>query len=301
MPVLKSGPHVFNDMILPIFEDEPPVGKTPRSYDDMILPTFDDEPPVGETPVPPLTNEQKWEQKWLKRGEISNSKKNSAKEQLCVKLFGIGGINSEVCLELTIRQVDALSWAFDNKVFNPNDLGGSKLIEIAKYFEKIHSVIGCLLDLANNHGVYRSRNEGRLDPEQTFKHVFMIINTLSNPSESSKLLKTMEDARNSISDEMFWKTPPGNGDERGGLIYQAISAVDFLYTFVPETTVFQLSPYQLAANADVRKKMLEIYDCLISIMKQLHPRLGGSIKNKKRKSIKRKSIKNKKRKSTKKK
>jgi hypothetical protein len=207
-------------------------------------------------------------------GETPNQVEEDEKNNICTQLFGNGGINSQVCLKLTMEQLGALKWAFDNKVFNPNDLSGSKtdkeLIEVAKHFEQIHSVMDCLLELANKYGVYQ-RIDGRLNPEQTFKHIFNIMRQLlsdSDPSRSSKLFKTMKDARDSISDETFWKIPSGNGDERGGAIVQAVSEVSFLRLFCPEMD--NMAPYQLVGS---REKILEILDCLISIMQELYPRL----------------------------
>jgi len=225
----------------------------------MIFPVFND---VGEINHEPHVNTPATSSVFAPTPE---------KEEVCVKLFGKSYNKKNGCLILTNRQLDALNWAFDNGVYQPDgNETYSKLIEIVKYFEKINSVMGCLLELANKYGVYQ-RIDGRLNPEQTFKHIFNIMRQLlsnHNSSQSSKLFKTIKDARDSISDETFWKIPSGNGDERGGAIVHAVNEVSFLRLFCPEMD--NMAPYQLIGS---RGKILEILDCLISIMQELYPRL----------------------------
>jgi len=179
------------------------------------------------------------------------------------------------------------------------------------------AAMGCLIELAKKYGVYVSRNQRTLYPEQTIKHLFTIIQYLlsKTPSETSKLFKNMKDARDSISDERMMYM---NDMERIQLIRHAIDVLDVLLPIKMSFFRFYKTDNEMGSLefSGGRNQTLEIYDCLISTMKQLHPRLnmitnedrkiyrthlfeGGS--NKKRKSIKRKSIKNKKRKSTKKK
>ena len=179
------------------------------------------------------------------------------------------------------------------------------------------AAMGCLIELAKKYGVYVSKNQRTLYPEQPIEHLFTIIRYLlsKTPKETSKLFKNMKDARDSISLERM----AGRNDmERMQLGRHAIDVLDVLLPI--KMSFFRF--YKADNNTDLLSlssawnQTLEIYDCLISTMKQLHPRLnmltnedrkiyrthlfeGGS--NKKRKSIKRKSIKNKKRKSTKKK
>ena len=188
--------------------------------------------------------------------------------------------------------------------------------ETPTQLEEYLAAMGCLIKLAKKYGVYVSKNQRTLDTEQTFYHLFTIIRYLlsKTPKETSKLFKNMKDARDSISFERM----PSNPMERLQLGVHAIYVLDVLLPI--KMSFFEF--YKPDNNTDLLSlssawnQTLEIYDCLISTMKQLHPWLnmltnedrkiyrthlfeGGS--NKKRKSIKRKSIKNKKRKSTKKK
>ena len=53
------------------------------------------------------------------------------------------------------------------------------------------AAMGCLIELAKKYGVYVSRNQRTLYPEQTIKHLFTIIQYLlsKTPKETSKLFK----------------------------------------------------------------------------------------------------------------
>ena len=230
------------------------------------------------------------------------------KERLCVELFARSDI------DLTMEQLNTLKWVVDNGVSQPfTSLPGitnETLRHIADYNGRIRQVIGCLLEITTHNGLFQAY-KGRLSPKETFLLVYEFIRTLvDTTNDLREKYQTMRTMRNSISDESFSAIPWNNDDEKEHLIRTAASNTPLGGYILPEIYVFlsangQRNPH--ANNRDLRERMLSIYDCCISIMRQLQPTLGGgkirkfkkTYKNKKKKSIKntkRKTYKNTKRK-----
>ena len=213
---------------------------------------------------------------------------NPQKEQLCVQLFGR---SNNGCLDLTMEQLETMRWAMDNGVYQrTGNETYQTILPVVEHNGRIRSVIGCLLELANKYGLVEI-NRGRLTPKETFAKVYYAIHNLHTSSEAPQTIyQRMLDARQSISDEAFAAIPwtDAGFDTRTSLIVKSINpptGFDFLATFAPELYSARW-PHQLGQDTGLRKKMLEIYDCLISIMLQLYPQLGnrgGKLKRKRNK------------------
>lgn len=222
------------------------------------------------------------------------------KEQLCVQLFGR---SNNGCLELTMNQLETIQWAMDNRVYQrTGNETYQTMLPIAEHNGRIRSVIGCLLELANKYG-----NELNVRSMSKFAIVYFAVNRLiSIPGGETPqtIYQRMLDTRQSISDEAFAAIPwtDAGFDTRASLIAKSINpptGFDFLANFAPESFSARSSS-QLGNNTELRKKLLEIYDCLISIMLQLYPQLGnrgGKLKRKyNKKSYKKRKTKGKRRK-----
>lgn len=206
---------------------------------------------------------------------------NPQKEQLCIQLFGR---SNNGCLDLTMEQLETIQWAMDNGQYQrTGNETYQTILPIAEDLRIYRTVIGCLLELANKYRIdERSRSK--------FATAFYAIHSLKTSSEPPQTIyQRMLDTRQSISDEAFEAIPwtDTGFQTRASLIVKSINpptGFDFLANFAPE--IYLLQPYQFASDTGLRKKMLEIYDCLISIMLQLYPQLGnrgGKLKRKRNK------------------
>ena len=207
-----------------------------------------------------------------------------AKQALCRELFGR---TDNGCLELTMQQLDTMKMASINGI---NINTGAPLIQIYEEIVRIRPVMDCLLELANKYGAYDSR--GRMDSRDTFQFVYSIIQNLTkttNKKNPATEYQKMLEMRHSISDEIFtrivtrgfYPREPGY-DAMVASINRVEQEFGFLNMFTHPTR-FQYQN-RFTNDFDLRKRLLSIMDCIISIMLQLYPelrdRMGVGIRHK---------------------
>ena len=180
--------------------------------------------------------------------------------------------------------------------------------------------IKCFLDLANKYGFWHQQY-GRLSPEDTIRRVNEIMKNLKSgldvmtTNDRLTYLNKIKDIRYQLSDEV-WNAPiPGNGfvpHDYGQIrrskfwaIFHRIpkpnGGIPHVDDALSDMFFLELQSNQNYVTDELRKKVLEYIDCLISIIIQLYPDVrdnrGGYKKHKKthkkrktRKSKKRKTI-----------
>jgi len=178
--------------------------------------------------------------------------------------------------------------------------------------------IKCFLDLANKYGFWHPYF-GRMSPEDTIRRVNEIMGNLKSgldvmtTNDRLTYLNKIKDIRYQLSDEV-WNAPiPGNGSVPHD--YHQIRRSKFFDIFhsIPNPNggapsvkdalndmfFSEFQSYQVLIPDDLRKKVLEYIDCLISIIIQLYPDVRnntGGYKKYKKTHKKRKTRKSKKRK-----